>query len=93
MPEYVYSIILVVIIVVVMTVWVSKKKNEEWEGVLVKKKYDAGDEDSSGTFRYEFKTNEGKKKSFTSPDQKYFDSWNEGDRAIKKKGEFFPQKA
>jgi len=51
-----------------------------------------GDEDSSGTFKYEFKTDTGKKKKFTSPDQKYFDQWTVGDKAIKKKGEFFPKK-
>lgn len=93
MPDYVYSIILVVIIVVVMAWWVSKKKGEVWEGILVKKEYDSGNEDTAGTFRYEFKTNEGKKKKFSTPDRAYFDKWTEGDKAIKKKGEFYPEKA
>lgn len=92
MPDYVYSIILVIIIVVIMAFWITKKKNEEWNGTLIKKKYDMGDEDTSGTFHYEFRTDGGKKKKFTSPDQKYFEQWNEGDKAIKKKGDFFPQK-
>ncbi len=93
MPDYIYSIILVLIIVVIAAIWTTKKKNEEWQGVLVKKEYDMGDEDSSGTYKYEFKTDTGKKKKFTSPDQKYFDQWTIGDKAVKKKGEFFPKKA
>lgn len=92
MPDFVYSIILVLVIVVVAAIWISKKQKETWQGVLVKKSYDAGDEDSSSTFRYEFKTDDGKKKKFTSPDQSYYDQWKEGDRAIKNKGDFFPKK-
>lgn len=92
MPEYVYSIVLVVIIVVVMIWWVSKKKKEVWKGEVIEKKYLPGDYESSPSYTVVFKTDDGKKKRFTTADCKYYDIWNEGDRAEKKEGEFFPSK-
>lgn len=92
MPEYVYSIILVLVIVGIMVWWVGKKKKEEWEGEVIKKKYSPGDYESSASYTIIFKTDKGKKKRFTTADSKYYDQWNEGDRAEKKKGEFFPSK-
>jgi len=92
MPEYIYSIILVLIIVVISAIWTIRKKNDLWEGELTKKNYKSGDEDSSAYYKLIFKTTDGKKKTFTTYDQKYFDSWNIGDMASKKKGEYFPTK-
>jgi hypothetical protein len=92
MPEYVYSIILVVIIVVVMMWWVSKKKSEVWKGELIKKSWNPGDMDNSPSYTLIFKTEEGKKKKFHTPDQRYYDTWEIGDRAEKVKGDFFPKK-
>ncbi|HNR52881.1 MAG TPA: hypothetical protein PKI16_00090 [Candidatus Dojkabacteria bacterium] len=92
MPEYVYSIILVVVIVVIMVWWVSKKKGEIWKGTFEKKNYVSGDEDSSDSYYIVFKTDEGKKKRFTTRDMGYYNSWNVGDRCEKRKGDFFPVK-
>ncbi len=92
MPEYVYSIILVLAIVGIMVWWVAKKRGEEWKGEVIKKRYSPGDYENSPSYTVVFKTDEGKKKRFTTADSKYYDSWNEGDRAEKKKGEFFPSK-
>ena len=92
MPEYVYSIILVVVIVVIMGWWVTKKKNESWKGRLEKKNYVSGDEDSSGSYHIVFRTDEGKKKKFSTRDEGYYNSWNVGDRCEKRRGDFFPVK-
>lgn len=92
MPEYVYSIVLVLAIVGIMVWWVAKKKSEEWEGILIKKKHIRGDMETSDTYTLIFKTDDGKKKRFSNSNSKMFDEWVEGERAIKKKGEFFPSK-
>ena len=92
MPEYVYSLVIVIAIVVVMIWWVAKKRKEVWKGEVIKKNYSPGDSENSPSYTIVFKTDEGKKKRFTTADSKYYDQWNEGDRAEKKKGEFFPTK-
>lgn len=92
MPEYMYSVIVVILLVIFFAWWTVKKRDDQWEGVLEKKKFKAADEDSSAYFHLTFRSNEGKKKKFSTYDQKYWESWNEGDRAIKNKGEFFPTK-
>lgn len=75
-----------------MVWWVSKKKKEVWSGKLLKKDWDPGDEDSSSSYVLVFETEEGKKKTFRTPDQRYYDQWEVGDRAEKKAGDFFPSK-
>jgi len=92
MPEYVYSIILVVLIVAIMVWWVAKKKKEVWKGELIKKSWNPGDMDNTPSYTMIFKTEEGKKKRFNTPDQRYYDQWEVGDRAEKVKGDFFPKK-
>ena len=92
MPEYVYSIVLVLAIIGIMVWWVVKKRGEEWKGEVIKKSYSPGDYENSPSYTVVFKTDGGKKKRFITADSKYYDSWNEGDRAEKKKGEFFPSK-
>ena len=72
--------------------WTMKKKNEEWEGVLEKKSMKHGDEDISSYYYLHFRTTDGKKKKFSTPSQTYWDTWQEGEKAKKKKGEFFPVK-
>lgn len=93
MPEYVYVILFVILVTVLISLWVSKKKKEVWSGTLVKKEWDPGDEDSSSSYVLVFETEDGKKKKFRTPDQRYYDQWEVGDRAEKKEGDFFPSKA
>lgn len=90
MPEYVYSIILVVVIVVVVMIFTKKKKEEVWKGTLEKKKKNYSTEDTIDTFTLVFRTDEGRKKNVTVTDRNFFDSWEVGDLAEKKQGEFFP---
>ena len=92
MPEYVYSIVLIVAMIIFFTWWTIKKRNDVWKGELLKKNYTPGDYESSPNYYLVFKTDEGKKKRFNTPDEKYWSTWNEGDRAEKKKGQFFPSK-
>jgi len=92
MPEYVYSIILVVVIVVAVMIFTKKKKEEIWKGTLEKKKKNYSTEDSIDTFTLVFRTDEGRKKNVTVTDRNYFDSWEAGDLAEKKQGEYFPTK-
>jgi hypothetical protein len=92
MPEYVYSIIAVVVVTGIMIWWVSKKKGEEWEGELFKKRHVPGDMDTTDSYKLIFKTTEGKKKRFSASNSKMFDEWEVGDKAKKVKGEFFPTK-
>lgn len=90
MPEYMYSVIVVVVLIIVFGLWTWNKKNEVWKGELVKKKFTSGDEDSRTVYYLIFKTDEGKKKRFTTYDEASWAAWDEGDRAEKRKGEFFP---
>lgn len=92
MPEYVYAILFVVVIVAITLWWVKKKKDEEWKGTFEKKKYIPGDEDSVGSYNIVFRTEQGKKKRFSTADENYFNMWNVGDRCEKRKGDFFPVK-
>lgn len=92
MPEYVYSIILIIVIIVVVMLWSNKKKNDEWEGDLVKKKLNRGDMETRDSYLLVFKTNEGNKKRFNTPSEEFWNEWEVGDRARKVKGEFFPEK-
>ena len=92
MPEYVYSIILVVVIVVVVMISTKKKKAEVWKGKLEKKRINHGDEDTMDTYRLIFRTDEGKKTGITISTRDFFNSWEVGDLAEKKQGEFFPTK-
>jgi hypothetical protein len=91
MPEWIYSVIAVIIITVLVSLFVHKRKGEEWKGELVKKKYNSGDEDTTETFTLVFKREDGKKRRFQVHRQ-IFDSWVEGDKAEKVKGEFSPKK-
>lgn len=92
MPEYIYSIFLVVVLIIFFSIWSLRKKNEIWEGSLEKKNFSPGDEDSSPSYKLIYRTKEGKKKTFTTYHQNTYDSWNIGDKASKKKGEYFPTK-
>ena len=72
--------------------WSKKRKDDEWKGELIKKRYNMGDEDSTPSYVLVFKTDEGKKKRFNTPSEKFWNEWEVGDRAEKRKGEFFPTK-
>ena len=91
MPEWVYSVIAVVVVTLIVIFFVQKRRNEEWEGVLHKKRFVSGDEDSSNSYSLVFKTDDGKKKRY-QVSMVVFNEWNEGDRARKVKGEFFPSR-
>ena len=92
MPDYVYSIILVVVIIVIVMIFTQKKKKEVWKGTLEKKKKNYSSEDSIDTFTLVFRTDEGRKKNVTVTDRNFFDSWEVGDLAEKKQGEYYPTK-
>lgn len=92
MPEYIYSIILVVIIVIIAMFTAKRRKEDTWSGVLEKKKQNYSDENSIDTYTLIFKTEEGKKKKATINNRVEYDSWAVGDKAEKKKGEYFPNK-
>ena len=59
---------------------------------MIKKNFNRGDEDTSASYFLVFRTDDGKKKRFSTPSVKYWDEWEVGDRAKKVKGEFFPSK-
>lgn len=91
MPEWIYSVIAVVAVTGIVMVFVNKRKSEEWEGELFKKKLNPGDMDTSETYSLVFKTSEGKKKRYQVTN-KVFGDWNEGDKAKKVKGSFMPER-
>jgi len=91
MPEWIYSVIAFIVVTAIIIFFVKKRKDEEWEGELIKKRYTSGDMDTSESYRFVFKTTEGKKKRM-SVKKAMYESWDQGDKAKKIKGEFFPQK-
>jgi len=91
MPEWIYSLIAVIAVTVLVSLFVSKRKGEEWKGELVKKKHTSGDADTTETFTLVFKKEDGKKRRFTVR-REVFDSWTEGDKAEKLKGDFTPKR-
>jgi len=92
MSELLLTVVVVVSVTALFSFISLKQKQDEWEGILVGKKFNHGDEDSRDIFILTFKTSQGKKKKFTLYDKKTFDSWNEGDKATKVKGNYFPIK-
>jgi uncharacterized protein YxeA len=92
MPEYIYSIILVVIIIVIGIYTAKKRRDDQWSGVLEKKKQNYSDENSIDTYTLIFRTEEGKKKKVTINSLNDFNNWNIGDKAEKRKGEYFPNR-
>ena len=91
MPEWIWSVIAVIVVTGIVMFFVKKTKDDEWEGELFKKRYSPGDMETSESFSLVFKTNEGKKKRSQVSKQVY-ESWEQGDKAKKVKGEFHPQK-
>ena len=73
-------------------IFTQKKKKEVWKGTLEKKKKNYSSEDSIDTFTLVFRTDEGRKKNVTVTDRNFFDSWEVGDLAEKKQGEYYPTK-
>ena len=92
MPEYICSFTVFAFILGIMLWWGTKKRTEVWTGELIKKSWNPGDMDNTPSYTMIFKTEEGKKKRFNTPDQRYYDQWEIGDRAEKVKGDFFPKK-
>ena len=91
MPEWVYSVVAVIVVTGIIMFFVKKRKDDEWEGELFKKRYTPGDMDSSESFKLIFKTTEGKKKR-VQVKKRVYEEWNEGDKAKKVKGAFTPEK-
>lgn len=73
-------------------IFTQKKKEEVWKGTLEKKKKNYSSEDSIDTFTLVFRTDEGRKKNVTVTDRNFFDSWEVGNLAEKKQGEYYPTK-
>ena len=74
------------------TWWYIGKRNDVWKGELIKKTSNPGDMDTNPYYYLHFKTEEGKKKKFSTPSEQYWNTWKVGDRAEKVKGDFFPKK-
>ena len=90
--ELLLTIVVVVGVTAIFTYFSWRQKQSSWEGKLVKKRINRGDEDSRTTYQLVFKTDKGTKR-VTILSKEAFDMWNEGDTAIKKAGEYFPVKA
>lgn len=91
MPEWVYSVIAVVVVTAIVMFFVNKRKNDEWEGELIKKRSNPGDMETQPTYTLVFKIDEGKKKR-QQVSLAVYDDWEIGDRAKKEKGEFNPKR-
>lgn len=83
---------LVLVITIFFSYLAYKQKKDSWQGELIKKKSHTDDESCHTTYKLIFKTNEGKKKTITINSQQEFEKWQLADKAIKKSGEYFPQK-
>ena len=90
--EIFLSITAFLVVAGLMTWWMINKRNDVWEGELVKKNWTPGDSESSPSYYLVFKTKEGKTKRFNTPDENFYNSWTIGEKAIKNKGAFFPEK-
>jgi len=90
--ELILTIVFFLIVTGFFTLISIKQKKDSWEGVLVKKKKTYNDESLQTTYRLIFKTIDGKKKKFQIKSEQAFNQWKEGDKAIKKSGEYFPEK-
>ena len=90
--ELILTIVFFLAITAFFTFISAKKKKESWEGVLIKKRKHYDDESLQTTYKLIFKTLEGKKKRYQVRTEKAFNQWQEGDKAKKVSGEFFPQK-
>jgi len=85
--------ILFVLGVTVFFSWLSyRQKQSSWSGTLVKKYVDEN-EDSGVTLHYLiFDTDKGKKKVNLSSAAAEYQKWNIGDKGVKTKGNYFPEK-
>ena len=92
MPEWILSVLALVVVTGLIIFFVVKRKNDEWEGELFKKRFVRGDMDTSDSFSLIFKTTEGKKKRYQVNSRRKFEEWDEGDKAKKVKGAFTPEK-
>ena len=90
--ELILTILFFLAVTGVFTYIGIKKKKDSWEGVLVKKRKHYDDESLQTSYKLVFKTLEGKKKRFQVRSEKVFNQWQEGDKAKKISGEYFPQK-
>jgi hypothetical protein len=91
MPEWVFSVIGFVVATAIVTFFVQRMRTSEWKGELIKKRHNPGDMDTTESFSFVFRTDDGKKKRFQTK-RVVFDTWNVGDRAEKVKGEYFPRR-
>lgn len=92
MPEWILSVLALVVVTGLIMFFVKKRKDDEWEGELFKKRFVRGDMDTSDSFSLIFKTTEGKKKRYQVNSRRKFEEWDEGDKAKKTKGAFFPER-
>ncbi len=89
----VYVIIFFLAMTAVLSLWSLNVKKSSWEGTLTEKHKDEDDESGKTLYYLIFQTNVGKKRVSLSSDQKTFNSWNIGDKGIKKSGEYLPQQS
>ncbi|MBP6976359.1 hypothetical protein KBB42_02085 [Candidatus Dojkabacteria bacterium] len=90
--EYVLSVVAFLVVTGIMTWWYINKRNEVWKGELIKKNSTPGDMETNPYYYLVFKTEDGKKKKFSTPSEQYWNTWEVGDKGEKVKGEFFPKK-
>jgi hypothetical protein len=91
--ELILTILFFLAVTGIFTYFGIKKKKDSWEGVLIKKRKHYDDESLKTTYKLIFKTIDGKKKRHQVRSEKIFNQWQEGDKAIKISGEYFPKKA
>lgn len=90
MNETVITVIVVVVLIIVMSLFSLKKKNESWEGVLVKKKSSEDPETNQVTYKLTFKTDDGKKKR-VQVNKSSYESFFVDARYKKEKGGYIPK--
>lgn len=94
-PELIYTIIFFLGVTALFIYISYRRKQDAWIGTLKKKKqvesYDEDGYSGKTTYKLIFVTDTGKKKR-VSVDRKTFDSYQEGDRAEKVKGLYYPTK-
>jgi hypothetical protein len=91
--ELTLTIITVILVTAFFSFRAYRQKKASWEGTLVKKRRYEDDESGQITYTLIYKAEGGKKHRVKIKSKAEFDSWQEGDKAIKKSGEYFPQKA
>lgn len=91
MNDTVLTVLVVIAVTALLSFFSYKKKQESWEGELVKKNHREDQESGKSTYQLIFKTTEGGKKKLMV-NQATFDSFDIGTKVKKSSGEYLPKK-